>query len=119
MNRQEEATVALKRYLGSREWMKTLCLSYESRERKHGRLSLIPNSVGGWEWAVTDVHALSLPVPSIDREEYALLQSKIRLGLGDVDKTLDRVQNEVFQAWSRVAFRANEPENPFYNPGAL
>ncbi len=118
-SRQQEARIALDRYLSNVQFLKALCFSYEAEKSGMGRLYLAPSGLGDWMWVATDTHPLALPIPSISEDEYLLLKGRINPGQDDITDLLARVQTKILQAWKMIAFQTDEPEHSFNDPVAL
>jgi hypothetical protein len=116
----EEAEAALRRFLADRLVLwHALVLKYASLHRREmqfaGRWFLVPDGIGSWKPAQTDVHPLALPLPEISQEEYERFGGK---GKELPDAMLNTYREAILAAWSPVRFLADDSDNPFWNPAA-
>lgn len=113
----EEAEAALQHFLTDRLALwQALSLNYRRETQFAAQWFLVPDGIGNWKPAQTDVHPLALPLPEIHQEEYKRFFGK---GKELPDEVLNPYRKAILAAWSPVRFLADDPGCPFWNPAAV
>jgi hypothetical protein len=117
-SQREQAEGALRRFLADRFILwQALSLNYASLHTREtqlpGRWFLVPDGIGSWKPAQTDVRPLALPLPEISLQEYERFGGKRE---NPSDEVLKKYREAILIAWSNVGFMADDPSYPFWNP---